>query len=141
MDTKELQNSFGPGNLHTHTAWQTPGMEDPFATILILFCATPFEKLSISEGIVRFRSRPNAAAAAIELRIISSDAGQWRRTGSGKDMWQPEDEDNLLARQRKSQIEREHLQLSWPTCAGKMRMIFGGKLELAQENWKENVWH
>jgi len=24
-------------------------MEDPFATILILFCATPFGKLSISE--------------------------------------------------------------------------------------------
>jgi len=110
-------------------------MEDPFATILILFCATPFGKLSISEGIVR--SQPNAAA--FRHRTANHFLGPRTKPGNRiRQQGHVAARGQLIGQAEKSEIEPEHLHLSWPTCAGKMRMIFGGKMELTQDFWYRN---
>lgn len=100
------------------------------------FLCDTFGKLSISEGIVR--PQPNAAAFSHRtanhfLGLRTKPGNRTRQQGHVAARGQ------LIGRAEKTQIDPEHLHLSWPTCAHKMRMIFGGKMELTQNFWYGNI--
>lgn len=97
------------------------------------FCYDTFGKLSISEGIVR----PEPNAAAFSHRTANHFLGLRTKAGN-----RTRQQGHVAARGQligQAQIDPEHLHLSWPTCAHKMRMIFGGKMELTQNFWHGNI--